>query len=94
VYKLRNGWKERYLEATHRSELYKDAAVVLLFTGARPVELLSGVQVEGAGGNLLFSIQGGKVRSTAGQPMRRLTLKKELFPAWFVAKIEKEKKLK
>jgi hypothetical protein len=91
VPKLRNGWQERYLKATHHSELYKYAAVVLLFTGVRPVELLSGVQVEGAGGNLVFSIQGGKVRSTAGQPLRRLTLKKELFPEWFVAKIEKEK---
>lgn len=93
VKRMLNGWQERYLEATQHSELYKDAAVVLLLTGARPVELLSGVQVEGAGGHLVFSIQGGKVRSTAGQPMRRLTLKKELFPAWFVAKIEKEKKI-
>lgn len=93
VSKLPKGWQERYLKVTHHSELYKYAAVVMLFTGVRPVEMLIGVQVEGAGDNLVFSIQGGKVRSTAGQPMRRLTLKKEIFPEWFVAKIEKEKQI-
>lgn len=59
------GWRDRTWEQVRDRD--KDAVAVLALTGARPAELVKGVQVEKTGAGLRFTIQGAKVDDATGR---------------------------
>jgi hypothetical protein len=78
--------RKRFLLAVERSPTYRLAGVVLNFCGLRPEELHKGVEIEWlASGSILVKIHGAKVRENiSGQRWRRMRLKAEALPSWFV----------
>jgi integrase len=90
---LTNGERERFLLEVERSPTYRLAGVVLNFCGMRPEELHKGVEIEWlAPGSLLVNIRGAKVRKgISGQRWRRMRLKAEALPNWFVNHVHDNK---
>ena len=85
--RLPDGWQDRFLSINEVSKTYRCAGVLLRHCGLRPVELAMGVKVGINSAGLSVSIKGGKVRATAGQPLRSFTLDLNMLPAWFVEEV-------
>jgi len=85
--------RQRFLLAVERSPTYRLAGVVLNFCGLRPEELHKGVEIEWlASGSILLKIHGAKVLANiAGQLWRRMQLKAEALPTWFVNHVQNNK---
>jgi len=86
--RLKEGWQDRFLSANESSPTYRMAGVLLRHLGLRPVELENGVELKRTATGIQVQIVGGKVRSTAGQPLRSFTLRADMLPAWFVKQVE------
>jgi hypothetical protein len=84
---LKPNWREKFLEANESSPTYRAAGVLMRHCGFRPEELERGVHVELKGEQMLISINGAKVRDTAGQPWRKFALQTKLLPPWFVEEV-------
>lgn len=67
---LSDDWRERIVL---RCQKYRHAVLVSAVTGCRPDELVKGVNLSIAGGELIAEITGSKVTEESGQPWRRLT---------------------
>jgi hypothetical protein len=87
---LKPNWREKFLEANESSPTYRAAGVLMRHCGFRPEELERGVLVEFQGEQMLISINGAKVRDTAGQPWRKFSLQTKLLPPWFVEEVALE----
>ncbi len=85
--RLPGGWQDRFLSINEASNTYRCAGVLLRHCGMRPVELAMGVKLEISSTGLSVSIEGGKVRATAGQPLRCFTVNLNMLPIWFVDEI-------
>lgn len=62
---------------------------ILSATGLRPVELEKGVRLVMRDDRVHVTINGGKVRSIAGQPWREFELAPEALPAWAYAEVKR-----
>lgn len=82
------GWQARFLSINEPSKKYRFAGVLLRHCGLRPVELAKGVKLSINSLGLSVSIEGGKVRETAGQPLRSFTLDLKMLPHWFVDEVQ------
>ncbi|MBK4739201.1 site-specific integrase [Noviherbaspirillum pedocola] len=67
---LPDDWRERIVA---RMPKYRLAVLAQAVTGCRPEELVSGVQLEIRGGQLVATIDGVKVSEKSGQEWRRLS---------------------
>lgn len=85
--RLPDAWQNRFLTINEASKSYRFAGVLLRHCGMRPVELAMGVKLDISSSGLTVSIEGGKVRSTAGQPLRSFTLDLNMLPVWFVDEV-------
>ena len=85
--KLKEEWRDLFLEVNESSKTYRMAGVLLRFCGLRPVELSKGVELRWGRRGVLVAIRGGKVRATAGQPARAFALHADLLPDWFVQEV-------
>lgn len=65
-------WRELVAKQAHGQ--FKNAVLVALLTGCRPAELQKGVLIERVGDSLYATIQGAKVKETAGQKQRRFRI--------------------
>lgn len=65
-------WRELVAEAADGQ--FRNAVLVALLTGCRPAELEKGVLIERIKGGLYATIQGAKVKETAGQKQRRFRI--------------------
>jgi integrase len=65
-------WRELVAEQAHGQ--FRSAVLVALLTGCRPAELEKGVLIERINGELFATIQGAKVKETAGQKQRRFRI--------------------
>ncbi|WP_427913910.1 hypothetical protein ACPWT1_02835 [Ramlibacter sp. MMS24-I3-19] len=79
-----SNWRDRFLHTNERSATYRDAGVVLRFTGVRPAELERGVRLRRTEHGIRVRVAGAKVRETAGQPWRSFSLDVAELPRWFV----------
>jgi integrase len=88
--------RERFLREVERSLTYRFAGVILNFCGLRPEELHKGVEIEWqARGSILVKIDGAKVREgISGQRWRRMQLKADALPSWFVEHVRNNKAMK
>jgi integrase len=69
--RIPEGGLARLVAAFADDPVYADPLRVLFLTGARPCELVNGVEVRiTAPGRLYFTIRGGKVTAQTGQPVR------------------------
>ena len=69
--RIPKGGLSRLVAAVADDPVYADPLRVLFLTGARPCELVNGVEVQiTAAGRLRFTIKGGKVTDQTGQPVR------------------------
>jgi hypothetical protein len=85
--RLTIGWQDRFLSINEASKTYRLAGVLLRHCGLRPVELAMGAKLEINSVGVSVSIEGGKVRETAGQPLRSFTLDLKMLPVWFVNEV-------
>lgn len=91
---LPDGWQDRFIKHNESSPTYRDAGVLLLHCGLRPVELRKGVKVTATAEGITVRILGGKVRSIAGQPWRQFTLDASKLPLFFVNKVKQSQEIK
>lgn len=79
--------QERFLKANESSPKYRVPGLLLRYCGVRPVELEKGIRAELIGDEVLIEVNGGKVRSTAGQPWRKFRLHAAVLPDWFLLEL-------
>ena len=91
--RLEQGWRDDFLIANNRSEMYRVPVLLLRHCGLRPVELENGVEAELVGQKVNVRILGGKVRDGRGQPWRKFSLTAQMLPNWFTALLQDGKKI-
>jgi integrase len=83
ITKLPPGWQNEIFDLASPS--YKAVVAVLSLTGARPVEIANGVEIEIVGGELLATLRGAKTHGGKyGQEMRTLRLSTDTPMAQFL----------
>ena len=69
---LPDDWREQLAKAVHGK--FRNAAIVCILTGCRPVELQMGITITRRNGELYASIKGAKVSEKAGQEKREFRI--------------------
>lgn len=95
--RLQPGWFEAFLALSQKSLTYRSPALLMCLCGFRPEELngdrrlkhglMPGITASLTECHVIVKIPGAKVRRTAGQPERSLSLRRDALPDWFIEEL-------